>query len=150
MMTSSIMDCHKKPTIITDYNKHEGRIDTLDENSEEFSCLRKTNRWPMAINCNLINVSTNNAFIVMRGSGKSEKKTDFLKQLSFQLAQPYASHQKLRGETKLLAKKMGFIDAVVYAMNHTVQGIKLGRCYRYVKHTRLAWMIYRQRDSDSV
>ena len=37
----SIMDCHKKLTVITDYDKHRGGVDTLDENSEEFSCLRK-------------------------------------------------------------------------------------------------------------
>ena len=37
----SITDCHKKPTVITDYNKHKGGVDTLDENCEEFSCLRK-------------------------------------------------------------------------------------------------------------
>ena len=79
----SITDCHKKPTVITDYNQHKGGADTLDENCEEFSCLRKMNRWPMVINYNFINVATNNAFIVMRGSGKCDRKTNFLKQLSF-------------------------------------------------------------------
>ena len=46
----SITDYHKKPAAITDYNKHKGGVDTLDENCDEFSCLRKTNRWPMVIN----------------------------------------------------------------------------------------------------
>ena len=36
----SITGCHKKPNVIMDYNKHKG-VDTLDENCEEFSCLRK-------------------------------------------------------------------------------------------------------------
>ena len=40
----SIADCHSKPTVIIDYDKHKGGVDTLDENSEEFNCLRKTNR----------------------------------------------------------------------------------------------------------
>ena len=40
----SITDCHKKPAVIKDYNKHKGVVDTLDENCEEFNCLRKTNR----------------------------------------------------------------------------------------------------------
>ena len=84
----SITDCHKKPTVITDYNQHKGGVDTLDENCEKFSCLRKTNRWPMVINYNLINIATKNAFVVMRGSGKCDKKTGFLEQLSFQLFQP--------------------------------------------------------------
>ena len=38
----SITDCHKKPNFIMDYNKHKGGVDTLDENCEEFSSLRKT------------------------------------------------------------------------------------------------------------
>ena len=93
----SITDCHSKPTVIMDYNKHKGGVDTLDENCKEFNCLRKTNRWPMVIHYNLINVATNNAFIAMRGVEKSSKKTDFLKRLSFQLAQPYARKRKLIG-----------------------------------------------------
>ena len=123
----SITDCHKKPTVITDYNQHKG-VDTLGENCEEFSCSRKTNRWPMVINYDLINVATNNAFIVMRGNGKCDRKTDFLKQLSFQLAQPYVINQKLRGETKVLAEKMEFIDAASNSISRSVQGIKRGRC----------------------
>jgi len=70
----SITDCHKKTTVITDYNKHNGGVDTLDENCEEFSCLRKTNPWPLVINYNMINVATINAFIVMRGSATSDQK----------------------------------------------------------------------------
>ena len=90
MMSSSssfvlITSCHKKPTVIMYYNKHKGEVDTHDKNCEEFNCLRKTNRWPMVINYNLLNVASNNAYIIMRDTGKSEKKTDFLKQLSFQL-----------------------------------------------------------------
>jgi len=70
----SITNCHKKTTVITDHNKHNGGVDTLDENCEEFSCSRKTNRWLVVINNNMITVATNNAFIVMRGNGKSDKK----------------------------------------------------------------------------
>ena len=60
----------------------------------------------------------------MKGSGKCDGKTDFLKQLSFQLAQSYLSNQKLRSETKILAEKMGFFDAASNTINRTVQGIK--------------------------
>ena len=109
--------------------KHKG-VDTFDENCEEFRCLRKTNLWPMVINYNLISVAANNAFIVIRGSRKCDRKTDFLKQLSFQLAQSYLSSQKLRAETKILAEKMGFIGAASNTINRTVQGINRGRCYR--------------------
>ena len=141
----SIMDCHKKLTVITDYDKHKGEVDTLDENCEKFSCLRKTNLWPMVINYNLISVATNSAFIIMRDSGKCDRKTDFLKQLSFQLAQSYLSIRKLRAETKILAEIMGFIDIASNTINRTVQGIKRGRCYRCGKHTRLVCLVCRRR-----
>ena len=35
----SITDCHQNPIAITEYNKHKGGVDNLDENCEEFSCL---------------------------------------------------------------------------------------------------------------
>ena len=72
-------------------------------------------------------------------------KNDFLRQLTFQLAKPYVSNRKLRGETKLLAEKLGFVDAASNTMNHTFQGIRRGRCYRFAKHTLLACMICSQR-----
>ena len=133
MMSSShfsilIINYHKNLTVITDYDKHKRGVDTLDENCEEFSCLRKTNLWAIVINYILISFATNNAFIVMRGSGKCDRKTDFLKQLSFQLAQSYLSNQKFRSETKILSEKMGLIDAASNTINRTVQGIKRRRC----------------------
>ena len=154
----SITDCHSKPTVIMDYNKHKGGVDTLYENCEEFNCLRKTNRWPMVFNYNLRNVATNNAFIVMRGVGKSSKKTEFLKRLSFQLAQPQVRKRKLIGQTRvrvgvtikpilsanLLAERMGFIDAAPHSSQRTSQPVKRGRCSRCSKHTRSACQTCKQ------
>ena len=40
----SIADYHSKSTVIIDYDKHKGGVDTPDENCKEFNCLRKTNR----------------------------------------------------------------------------------------------------------
>ena len=99
----------------------------------------------MVINYNLINAATNNAFLVMRGNGKSAKKKRFLKKLSFQLAKPYVSSRKLRGETKFLAKKMGFIDAAANIKDQAVQGVKHRICYRCMKCTRLACSICHRR-----
>ena len=60
----------------------------------------------------------------MRGNRKCDRKTDFIEQLSFQLGQPYVRNRKLRGETKVLAQKMEFIDGAFNIMNLAVQGIK--------------------------
>ena len=69
----SITECIKKSTAIIDFNKQKGGVDTPDENCKELNCLRKTNRWLMAINYNLINVATSNACIVTRNTVKSDK-----------------------------------------------------------------------------
>ena len=37
----------KKTVMILDYNKRKGGVDIFDENLEEFSCRRKTVRWPL-------------------------------------------------------------------------------------------------------
>ena len=132
----SIADYHSKPTVVMDYNKHKGGVNTLDENCEEFNCLGKTNRWPMVINYNLITVATNNAILVMRDVEKRSKKTEFLKWLNFQLAQPYVKKRKLIGQTKLFAERMGFIDAVSHSSQQTSQLVKHGRCFRCSKRTR--------------
>ena len=105
--STSITDCHMKRIFIMDYVKHKSGADTLNENCQEFNCLRKANRRPIVINFNLINVATNNAYII-RNPGKSGKKINFFNQLSFQLAQPYVRNRKLTGEFELLAKKTGF------------------------------------------
>ena len=134
----SVTDCHSKLTIIIDYNKPKGGVEILDENCEEFNCLKKTNCWPMVINDNLINIAANNAFIVIRGVGKSSKKTEFLKRLSYQLAQLYVRKRKLIGQTKLFAERMGFIDAAPHSSQQTFQPVKRGRCSRCSMHTKSA------------
>ena len=37
----------KKPVMILDNNKRKGGVDMFDENLEEFSCRKKTVRWPL-------------------------------------------------------------------------------------------------------
>ena len=61
------------------HSQHEGKVETLDQNSEKFICLKKKNGWPMVINYNVINGATKNAFVIMRGSGKRDRKTEFRK-----------------------------------------------------------------------
>ena len=60
----------------------------------------------------------------MRDNRKCDRKIDFIEQLSFQLGQPYVRNRKLRGETKVLAQKIEFIDDASNIINLAVQGIK--------------------------
>ena len=46
--TIAITSDQQKPTIIKDYNRNKDGVDTLDENCEEFNCLRKAYRWTIS------------------------------------------------------------------------------------------------------
>ncbi|KAE8278205.1 hypothetical protein D5F01_LYC23722 [Larimichthys crocea] len=57
-------DAKRKPTIIQDYNRCKGGVDNLDKVVGTYSCRRRTNRWPLALFHNLIDVSLYNAFVL--------------------------------------------------------------------------------------
>ena len=113
--------------------------------SKFYYCHMSTNATEMCLRCPLHMKCAYDVLFTMSGSGKCDRKTDFFKQLSFLLAQPYVSNQKLRGETKVPAEKIRFIDAASNTINRTVQGIKRERCYIYGKHTRFACLVCRRR-----
>jgi hypothetical protein len=58
---------YQKPLIITDYNDTKGGVDTLDRMVSEYSCKRQTNRWPMVLFMNMVDISTINAFVLWKG-----------------------------------------------------------------------------------
>lgn len=59
----------RKPQIINDYNANKGGVDTFDENVEEYSCRRKTSRWPLLIYFNILDAAAYDAFILMQKNG---------------------------------------------------------------------------------
>ncbi|KAM3924560.1 piggyBac transposable element-derived protein 4-like [Leptodactylus fuscus] len=52
--------------IILDYNATKGAVDTLDQVISTYTCKRKTNRWPMILFYNILDVSAYNAFVLWR------------------------------------------------------------------------------------
>jgi hypothetical protein len=93
-----------KPLIIHDYNKTKGGVDQMDQNVEEFSVRRKTNRWPVLVFFNIVDVACYNAYIIGRANGNVSSRKNFLKTLSEQLAYPYMMERmrlpSLRLDTK--------------------------------------------------
>ena len=63
----------KKPFMILDYNQREGDVDMFDENLEEFSCRRKTVRWPLLFFYNMLDAAANNSYILLKKSGRYSK-----------------------------------------------------------------------------
>ena len=79
----------KKPLMILDYNQRKGGFDMFDENLKEFSCRRKTVRWPLLFFYNMLDAAANNSYILLKKSGRySKSKKAFLKHLTFQPATP--------------------------------------------------------------
>ena len=83
----------KKPAVILDYNKGKGGVDIMDSCVEDFSCKRKTNRYPLVYFFNMIDIAANNAYIIMKSNGYNKSRYRFLKMLSEQLAQENMQHR---------------------------------------------------------
>ncbi|XP_005914596.1 piggyBac transposable element-derived protein 4 [Haplochromis burtoni] len=54
----------KKPQIILDYNKCKGAVDHLDQVCGNYSCRRRTRRWPMCLLYHMLDVSCYNALVL--------------------------------------------------------------------------------------
>lgn len=80
-----------KPEIISYYNKTKGGVDNMDKLLGEYTTKRKTNRWPLALFYNVIDIAALAAYIIYMDHNPMFSSTDrrrkFLKELSFQLCQ---------------------------------------------------------------
>lgn len=57
-------DESKKPVMILDYNKTKGGVDLADKFVATYTCKRKTNRWPVALFCYMLDTSALNGLII--------------------------------------------------------------------------------------
>ena len=135
-------DPANRPQMILDYNRGKGGVDQLDENLAEFSCVRKTVRWPLLVFFNIIDVACNNAFIHLKRDGYPKTKKVFLRELSVQLATDFAKRrfQTNRGALRFhkpilqAAELFGFLPEVDSESDAANQS--LGRCKVCSKVTR--------------
>lgn len=106
-----------KPVIIHDYNEHKGGVDTLDKMLRGYTCKRKTNRWPMVVWFNMIDVAAFAAFRLYESchpawnNNKSEKRKVFLKELALELAQKHLQNRSktaVKSSVKIAMDLIGF------------------------------------------
>lgn len=64
-----------KTTMILDYNRTKGGVDNMDKMLGEYSCKRRTNRWPLAFFYNILDVAALAAHIVYMENNPFLKKT---------------------------------------------------------------------------
>ena len=88
----------------------------MDGVIEEFTVRRKTVRWPMLIAYNIIDVSWNNAFILMSKCGYRNSRKHFLRNLSFQMAHAFASHRLLRKKLSQEIRMSGLLHGWIYVI----------------------------------
>ena len=117
----------------------------FDENVEEFSCRRKTVRWPLLFFYNLLDTATNNAYILLKKSGTYTcSKKVFLKNLMFDLAKPAVDTRlklaRQKESVKTAALQMGFSLTSVPAPQNPNTGAsgsnQKTRCRECKKRTR--------------
>ncbi|XP_058629717.1 piggyBac transposable element-derived protein 4-like [Onychostoma macrolepis] len=90
----------RKPDVILDYNKTKGGVDCLDQMVAAYTCKRKSNRWPMVVFSNMLDVSALNAFVLWSGinpawnAGKTFRRRIFLEELGKALVSPLIQRRK--------------------------------------------------------
>jgi hypothetical protein len=97
--TDTVNDLTKKPEIIHSYNENKGGVDTFDKMCRSYTCRRKTNRWPMTLFFNLVDVAALASYRLYElshptswNTRKSEKRKIFLKELAMSLARNLLQH----------------------------------------------------------
>ncbi|CAJ1066750.1 piggyBac transposable element-derived protein 4-like [Xyrichtys novacula] len=98
----------KKPEVIQCYNKTKGEVDTMDQMVTNYSCRRRTRRWPMVVWYNMLDVATLNAYTSFTAQqpdymgGVNNARRLFIKELSKELVMP---HMKRRMESTPTLRK---------------------------------------------
>ena len=107
--TAVNVDEQKKPHMIMYYIKYETGVDTMDQMVSRYTCHRRTQRWPLAMFFNLLDVGALASYLIYHENNNMLKKTIlslftysvsdekvktnqrriFLHQLSEELAKPF-------------------------------------------------------------
>lgn len=98
-MVYLLSSCDEEGTVnltskTTHKNAPKGGLDTFDQMCFDISCNRKTNRWPMCMFYDMLNISSiNSSFLychnVLVSGGKSLSRKSFMKQLHEHLVEPW-------------------------------------------------------------
>lgn len=76
---------NNKPQMIVDYNNTKGGVDNADKLIREYSCTRRTARWPYRLFLNIIDICALNAFVVFIENNPDWKKNSSSRRRSFLL-----------------------------------------------------------------
>ncbi|XP_033229623.1 uncharacterized protein LOC117181165 [Belonocnema kinseyi] len=96
-------DEKKKPHMITDYNKYKTGVGAMDQMVGRYITHRRTQRWPLAVRVNILDVAALAACIIYYGNNNMLKKHTnqrrvFLRQLSEELCKPLIEDRSLNNQ----------------------------------------------------
>lgn len=87
-----------KPEIIEFYNATKGGVDTFDQMCAQYSCGRKTKRWPLCMFYGMLNACCINSWIIhsenlVRTGGKVMIRRKYMQELALALITPWAQNR---------------------------------------------------------
>lgn len=149
-------DEKKKPNLIEDYNKTKSGVDTMDQMVATYTCKRKINRWPMAVFCNMLDVSALNAFVTFvslfpdwknERSNHNIRRRLFIEELGMALVEQHIAKRKTQPQTSDAAdicdeirpirhlpytSKKGRCHICTYKKNKNIFATRCGKCANFV------------------
>lgn len=112
------ISANTKPEIINFYNSTKAGVDTLDQLVGCFSVKRKTNRWPVAVFSDIIDISAVNAFVLMLevdpnwNLKQNHRRRTFLEELGTALVKPEIIRRKYMPRNKNSQETAEFVCQV--------------------------------------
>lgn len=102
--TNEINQTLQKPELIVEYKKTKCAVDLLNEMCENYSVARISNRWPLVVFFDILNIAGINSKIVYnKNTMRDMSRRNFLYSLSLDLVQP---QMKRRFYTKTVPKSI--------------------------------------------
>lgn len=131
----------KKPIMILDYNSTKGAVDNADKLTREYTCSRRTSRWPLRLFMNMLDIATLNSYIIWIhqnpswNRGKMRARRQYLLDLGKSLALPNMQ-RRLETNTNLQKPVIRALAACGVCKNKEIPPLatpttdrKRARCY---------------------
>ena len=75
----------KKPHLILEYNKKKGGVDIIDQMLRHFSTKMSSCRWPLAVFCNILDITMLNAFVLWKEISSPSSRFLFIHDVAIML-----------------------------------------------------------------
>ena len=123
----------RKPQVILDYNAGKGGVDLMDSCIEDFSCKRKTNRYPLVVFFNILDIAILNSYLIARENREIVPKKNrqmYMKSQAEELAKENMLERfgkpSVYGQVKDSFHRFGMFKAVEEPDNNVAN--KPGKC----------------------